>query len=289
MKIAVTGATGQLGRLLVERLRAKVPAGDIVALARTPSKAADLGIEVREADYTRPETLDKALAGIDTLMMISASEVGQRVPQHRKLITAAKNAGVDRIVYTSLLHADRSSLGLAPEHVETEAMLQASGLNVTLLRNGWYTENYTGSVGAAVANGALIGSAGQGRIASAARADFADAAVVVLTTPGHNGKTYELAGDSAYTLAELAAEISRQAGKDIPYVDLPPAEYTAALVTAGVPAPWPDALPALDVEAGKGALFDDSRTLSALIGRPTTSLVDSVAVALGQRPGGATT
>ena len=280
MKIAVTGATGQLGRLLIERLRSKVPATDIVALARTPAKAADLGVEVREADYARPETLDKALAGIDTLMLISGSEVGQREAQHRNLIEAAKQAGVRRVVYTSLLHADTSTLGLAPEHVATEAVLRESGLATTVLRNGWYTENYTVGAGAAVANGALIGSAGQGRIASATRADYADAAVTVLTTPGHDGQVYELAGDTAYTLAELAAEISRQSGKDVPYVDLPPAEYTAALVAAGVPAPWPDALPALDVEAGKGALFDDGRVLSTLIGRPTTSLADAVAAAL---------
>ena len=282
MKIAVTGATGQLGHLLIERLRARLPAGDIVALARTPSKAAGLGVEVREADYTRPETLETALAGIGTLMMISGSEVGQRVPQHRNLIAAAKAAGVRRIVYTSLLHADRSSLNLAPEHVATEAMLRESGLDITLLRNGWYTENYTGSVGAAVAHGTLIGSAGQGRIASAARADFADAAVVVLTTPGHDGKTYELAGDSAYTLADLAAEISRQTGKDVPYTNLPPADYTTALIGAGVPAPWPEALPAFDVEAAKGALFDDGHALSTLIGRPTTPLEASVAAALKQ-------
>lgn len=279
-KIAITGASGQLGRLVIERLRTRVPASDIVALVRTPSKAADLGVEVREADYTRLETLDKALAGIGTLLMISASEVGQRVAQHRNVINAAKKAGVGRVVYTSLLHADRSTLGLAPEHVETEALLTASGLSVTVLRNGWYTENYTASVGSAVAHGALIGSAGQGRIASAARADYADAAVAVLTTPGHEGKVYELAGDSAYTLAELAAEISRQAGKDIPYKDLPAADYTAALTAAGVPAPWPDALPSIDLEAAKGALFDDGRVLSKLIGRPTTSLKDSVAAAL---------
>ncbi len=280
MKIAVTGATGQLGRLLIERLRAKLPATDIVALARTPSKAADLDVEVREADYARPETLDQALAGIDTLMLISGSEVGQREAQHRNLIEAAKQAGVRRVVYTSLLHADSSTLGLAPEHVATEAMLRESGLATTVLRNGWYTENYTAGAGAAVANGALIGSAGQGRIASATRADYADAAVTVLTTPGHDGQVYELAGDTAWTLADLAAEISRHSGKDVPYVDLPPAEYTAALVTAGVPAPWPDALPAIDVEARKGALFDDGRVLSKLIGRPTTSLADAVAAAL---------
>ena len=280
MTIAITGASGQLGRLVIERLRAKVPASDIVALVRTPSKAADLGVQVREADYTRPDTLNKALAGVDTLLMISSSEVGQRVAQHRNVIEAAKKAGVKRVVYTSLLHAERSTLGLAPEHVETEALLKSSGLSITLLRNGWYTENYTASVGPAVANSALIGSAGQGKIASAARADYADAAVIALTTAGHEGKTYELAGDSAYTLAELAAEISRQTGKDIPYKDLPVADYTAALVAAGVPAPWPEALPLLDAEAAKGALFDDSRVLSKLIGRPTTSLKDSVATAL---------
>lgn len=280
MKIAVTGATGQLGRLIVERLRAKLPATDIVALARTPDKAADLGVEVRTADYSKPEMLHSALSGIDTLMMISGSEVGQRVPQHKNLIAAAKNAGVKRIVYTSLLHADRSTLSLAPEHVETEAMLRDSGLDITLLRNGWYTENYTGNVANAVAHGALIGSAGQGRIASATRADYADAAVEVLTTAGHSGKVYELAGDTAFTLAELAAEISKQTGKAIPYVYLPAAEYTAALVEAGVPAPWPEALPSFDVEAGNGALFDDSRVLSKLIGRPTTTLETAVASAL---------
>jgi len=189
-------------------------------------------VEVREADYTRPDTLNKALAGIDTLMMISGSEISQRVAQHCNVIDAAKQAGVRRMVHTSLLHAERSTLGLAPEHVETEALLHASGLSVTLLRNGWYTENYTASVGPAVANGVLIGSAGQGKIASAARADYADAAV--------------------------------------------------ALIAAGVPTPWPQALPALAVEAAKGALFDDGHVLAKLIGRSTTSLKESVAAALRQ-------
>lgn len=280
MKVAVTGATGQLGRLVIEGLRAKLPAADIVALVRSLSKAADLGVEAREADYSRPDTLSRALDGVETLLLISSSEVGQRVAQHRHVIDAAQAAGVTRVVYTSLLHADRSTLSLALEHVETEALLRASGLRVTLLRNGWYTENYTASVGSAVAHGAFIGSAGDGRIASAARADYADAAVAVLTTPGHEGKTYELAGDSAYTLAELAAEIARQTGKDIPYRNLPPADFSAALRGAGVPAPWPEALAAIDVEVSKGALFDDGRALSSLIGRATTPLTVSVAAAL---------
>lgn len=280
MKIAVTGATGQLGRLIVTRLREKIASDDIVALARTPAKADDLAVPVRQADYGLASTLDAALAGIDTLMMISGSEVGQRVPQHRNLIEAAIKAGVRRVVYTSLLHADRSTLSLAPEHVETEGMLARSGLSVTVLRNGWYTENYTASARDAVARGMLMGSAGQGRIASATRADFADAAVAVLLGQGHEGRVHELAGDSAYTLSDLAAEISRQSGREVQYRDLSPGDYTAALMAAGVPEPWPHVLPALDVEVGKGALFDDSRTLSRLISRRTTSLADAVAAAL---------
>lgn len=280
MKIAVTGATGQLGRLVIERLRAKVPVANVVALVRTPSKAVDLGVEVREADYARPETLGQALVDVDTLLLISSSEVGERVSQHRNVIEAAKTAAVKHVVYTSLLHADRSPLDLAPEHLETEKLIQASGLSYTILRNGWYTENYTMSVGAALAMGALIGSAAEGSIASASRADFADAAVSVLTTQGHAGKTYELAGDNAYTLAELAAEISRQTGREIPYTDLAPADYCAALRAAGVPAPWPDALPAIDVLVSKGALFDNGRALSKLIGRPTTPLAACVADAI---------
>lgn len=282
MKIAITGASGQLGRLIIEELRNKVPTEDLVALVRNPAKAADLGVEVREADYEQPDTLEAALIGIDTLMLISGSEVGRRIAQHRNIIDAAKKSGVKRIVYTSLLHADSSPLSLAPEHVETEALLKTSGLSITLLRNGWYTENYTGSVASALTNGALLGSAGQGKISSASRVDYAAAAAVVLTSDGHEGKTYELAGDSAYTLEELAAEISHQSGKDIPYKDLAPSEYTAILTAAGVPAPWPDALPAIDVEVAKGALFDDSNVLSKLIGRPTTSLKAAVADALKQ-------
>ncbi|MCK9489459.1 MAG: SDR family oxidoreductase [Xanthomonadales bacterium] len=280
MKIAVTGATGQLGRLIIQRLRGKLQDSGIVALARARAKAADLGVEVREADYARPDTLGPALTGIDTLMLVSGNEVGQRAPQHRNLITAAQQAGVRRIVYTSLLRADSSPLSLAPEHAQTEAMLAGSGLDYTVLRNGWYTENYLAAAPAAVANGRLAGSAGEGRISSATRADFADAAVAVLTGEGHHGKTYELAGDSAYTLAELAAEISRQSGKDVPYVNLPPAEYAAALIATGLPAQWAEALAAMDVEASRGALFHEGRELSRLIGRPTTSLEDAVAAAL---------
>ncbi|KAB2901144.1 MAG: SDR family oxidoreductase [Dokdonella sp.] len=280
MNIAITGATGQLGRLVIEHLKHKAPAADIVALVRNPAKAADLGVAARAFDYTRPEQLAPALAGIDTLLLISSSEVGQRAPQHANVIAAAKRAGVKHIVYTSLLHADRSPLNLADEHKQTEAMLKESGIPHTLLRNGWYTENYTGSVPAALANGAFHGSAGEGRIASAPRADYAEAAAVVVSSTDHAGKVYELAGDEAYTLTDLAAEISRQTGRSIPYVDLPEAEYAAALKAAGLPDGLAAAIASWDTGAAQGGLFDDGHQLSKLLGRPTTPLSTVVARAL---------
>ena len=248
---------------------------------RTPAKAADLGIPAREADYARPETLAAALAGVDTLLLISSSEVGQRAVQHRNVIQAAKQAGVKRIIYTSLLHADTSPLSLAVEHRDTESALKEAGIPFTILRNGWYTENYTGSIAGALAGGAFVGSAGEGRISSAARADYAEAAAVVLTSTGHDGKTYELAGDAPYTLSDLAAEISRQSGKTIPYRNLPEADYAAALTGFGLPAGLAEAIAGWDVGASQGALFDDGRQLSRLIGRPTTPLSTVVAAALG--------
>lgn len=280
MTIAVTGATGQLGRLVIARLKETLPASGIVALVRSPAKAADLGVEAREADYGNPETLARALAGVDTLLLISSNEIGQRAAQHRNVVNAAKAAGVGRIIYTSLLHADRSPLSLAEEHRATEADIKASGIPFTILRNGWYTENHTGSVGAALAGGAFIGSASDGRISSATRADYADAAVAVLTGTGHEGKTYELAGDEAVTLADLAAEISRQSGKDIPYRNLPEADYAAILAGFGLPEAFAKGIASWDVDASRGALFDDGRQLSALIGRPTTPLSAVVAAAL---------
>ncbi|KAA1057103.1 SDR family oxidoreductase [Azospirillum argentinense] len=280
MTIAVTGATGQLGRLVIARLKETVPASGIVALVRSPAKAADLGVEAREADYGNPETLARALVGVDTLLLISSNEIGQRAAQHRNVVNAAKAAGVGRIVYTSLLHADRSPLSLAEEHRATEADIKASGIPFMILRNGWYTENHTGSVGAALAGGAFIGSAGDGRISSATRADYADAAVAVLTGSGHEGKTYELAGDEAVTLADLAAEISRQSGKNIPYRNLPEADYAAILAGFGLPEDFAKGIASWDADASKGALFDDGRQLSALIGRPTTPLSAAVAAAL---------
>ena len=278
--IGVTGATGQLGRLVIDGLTARVPASDIVALVRTPAKATDLGVAVREADYDRPESFDSALGGIDTLLLISSSEVGKRAIQHRNVIEAAKKAHAKRIVYTSLLHADTSPLNLAQEHRATESDLKASGIPFTLLRNGWYTENYTASVPGAVAAGAFIGSAANGRISSAARSDYAAAAVAVLTGEGHHWKTYELAGDTAYTLSDLAAEISRQIGRAIPYKDLPEADFAAALAGGGLPVPLAQAYASFDVGAAQGALLEQGRELSKLIGRPTTPLSAAVADAL---------
>lgn len=279
MTVAITGATGQLGRLTIAKLKTLLPAGQIVALARSPEKA-DLGVETRTFDYDRPETLAPALAGVERLLLISSSEVGKRAPQHRAVIEAAKAAGVGEIVYTSLLHADRSPLSLAAEHVETEAALAESGIPHTILRNGWYAENYTGSIPTALQHGALIGAAGAGRVSGAARADYAEAAARVLAEGGHAGQTYELAADDAWTLADLAAEISRQSGRDIPYVDLPEAEYAAALVKAGLPEGLAAAIAGWDAGAAQGALFDDGRALSRLIGRPTTPLADVVRAAL---------
>lgn len=280
MTIAVTGSTGQLGRLVIADLLKKLPADQVIALARNPAKAGDLGVTVRAADYADPATLEAALQGVDTLLLISSSEVGQRAAQHQNVINAAKAAGVGRIVYTSLLHADTSPLNLAAEHVATEAALKASGVPYTILRNGWYTENYTGSVPAGVAHGALVGSAGEGRVSAATRADFAAAAAAAVTSEGHDGKTYELAGDTAFTLADLAAEVSAQTGRDIPYTNLPEGDYAAMLTGVGLPADLSAAIAGWDVGASEGALFSDSKDLSRLIGRPTTPLRDAVAAAL---------
>lgn len=280
MSIAITGAAGQLGRLVIENLKLKVPAHNILALVRNPELTEILGVAAKTIDYNKPETLEASLTGVEALLLISSSEVGQRIVQHANVIAAAKKAGVKRIVYTSLLHADTSILPLADEHRATEAELKASGLAYTLLRNGWYTENYTGFIGAALANGALFGSAGEGQISSATREDLAEAAAAVLSSDGHVNATYELAGDTAWTLADLAAEISKQTGKDIPYRNLAEADYAAALEGAGLPQGLAVALAAYDVCAAQGALYGTERKLSELIGRPTTTLATSVERAL---------
>ena len=281
MKIGITGATGQLGRLVVENLKKKVAADSIIALVRNPEKATDFGVEARAFDYTKADGLVASLQGIDKLLLISGNELGQRLTQHKAVIEAAKQAGVAQIIYTSILHADSSPLSLAIEHLATENEIRVSGLTHTILRNGWYTENYTGSIKGAIAAGAFIGNAGKGKIASAARVDYAEAASVVLAESGHENKIYELAGDEAYTLAELAAEISAQTGKTIPYNNLTESQYADILKSFGLPAALAEMLADSDTGASKGGLFDDSYILSSLIGRPTTPLAKVVAEAIG--------
>ena len=277
--IAITGATGHLGQLTLTELLKTVPASQLVAIVRNPAKAETLaqqGVIVRQAEYGDQAALTAALEGVDKLLLISSSEVGQRAIQHRNVIDAAKAAGVKFIAYTSLLHADRSPLGLHVEHVDTEQYLAASGIPYALLRNGWYSENYLASAPAALAHGVFIGSAGEGKIASATRSDYAAAAAKVISSEGHAGKVYELAGDEAWTLSELAAELSKQSGKPVVYQNLSEADFAAALKGAGLPEAFANLLADSDAGAAKGGLFDSSRTLSTLIGRPTTSIRDSI-------------
>lgn len=277
--IAITGATGQLGQQVFANLLNTTAANQLVAVVRNPAKAEALsqkGVVARQADYGDEAALTRALQGVDKLLIISSSEVGQRAPQHRNIINAAKAAGVKFIAYTSLLHADTSPLGLADEHVATEKMLADSGIPFALLRNGWYTENYLASAPAALEHGVFIGAAGEGKIASATRADYAAAAARVIAEDGHAGKVYELAGDHGWTLSELAAELAKQSGKNVVYQNLSQADFAAALKSVGLPAGLADMLADSDVGASKGGLFDDSHTLSKLIGRPSTSLAESV-------------
>lgn len=275
--IVVTGASGQLGRLVIEALLRKRPAGEIVAAVRDPQKMADLakrGVQVCHADYDRPDSLATAFSGAGKLLLISGNEVGRRVPQHRAAIEAARTAGVGLLAYTSLLHADTSPLPLAAEHKETESLIRASGLPAVILRNGWYTENYLANVPGALQHGVLLGSTGAGRIASAARADYAEAAATVLTQGDQAGRIHELAGDESYTLAELAAAIAEQSGQAVAYRDLPAGEFKTVLLNAGLPEWLANLLVESDVGASKGGLFDDGRQLSRLIGRPTASLIE---------------
>lgn len=277
MTIAITGATGQLGRLAVAALKAR--GAEPIALVRSPEKAADLGVPVRAFNYHSADPA--ALAGVTTLVLISSNDFDDRVGQHTRVIDAAKAAGVGRIVYTSILKGDSSPMKyLAADHIATEAALKASGLAVTLLRNGWYTENYTGSLGAALAHGALIGAAGDARLSTAARKDYAEAVAVTALDAAHAGQTYELAGDTAYTLADLAAETARQSGKPVAWVPMSEADYAKALEGFGLAPGFAAALADADASAQKGALFDASQTLSRLIGRPTTPLAETVRAAL---------
>ncbi|MFI5915543.1 SDR family oxidoreductase [Dactylosporangium sp. NPDC051541] len=268
MTITVTGATGHLGQLILRELQGQ----DVRAVARRPEAIS--GVEARLGDYDRPETLVDAFAGTDTLVFVSASEAGKRTAQHRAVVDAAVEAKVGRIVYTSITLADTNSIPLAPEHKATEEFIKASGIPYTFLRNNWYFENYTGNLAGTLEHGAVLGAAGDGRIAAATRADYAAAAAVVATTAGHDGKAYELGGDRAITLSELAAAIAERFGKPVVYRNLPVDDYAAALESFGVPAGFARVLAEVDATIEHGSLDVVTGDLSRLIGRPTTTLAE---------------
>lgn len=280
MKIGITGATGQLGQLVVQKLKEKKTGAKLIALVRNPEQAASLKIEARTFDYDQPDALPQALEGIDHLVFISGSEIGKREAQHYHVIEAAKQAHVKKIAYTSLLHADTSSMILAPEHLATEKMLQDSGIPHTILRNGWYTENYTAGLKSAIEQGAIIGSAGDGKISSATREDYAEALAETIINDDHTGKTYELAGDQTYTMQDLAAEVSKQTGKNIEFVNLPEEQYAEKLQQVGLPEGMAKAFASLDYSASKNDLYNQDQMLSKLIKRPTTQLHQAVKQAL---------
>lgn len=285
--IVVTGATGKLGTLVMEGLLARLPASELAVVVRNPAKAAGLaarGVQLRKADYGSPADLAGAFRAGEKVLLISSSEIGKRAEQHAAVIGAAKRAGVGLLVYTSLLRADASPMLLAEEHRTSEQAVRESGLPFVILRNGWYTENYTDQLPGILDRGMLAGAAGQGRYSAATRKDYADAAVAVLMGGIGAQRTYELAGDSAFTLEEFAAEVSRHSGKAITYANLAPEAYRQVLVGAGLPEPIAAVVADFDVAAAQGALESDSRELRQLIGRPTTPLSDAVAAALGKLP-----
>ncbi len=281
--LMVTGASGQLGRLVIDHLKTRVPADRIVALVRKPEVKAAYeaeGIAARIGDYDDPAGLAAAFAGVGRLLLISSSAVGERARQHGNAIDAAKAAGVSFIAYTSILNAAASPMALAGEHKTTEAKLAETGIPYALLRNGWYSENLLASLPADLELGQHFGAAGTGRFATAPRREYAEAAAVVLAGGDHAGKTYELAGDSDFTLADFAAELSRQAGKPVAYTDMPEAAFTAALVQAGLPEGFAAVLADSDAKAAEGALTSSSKDLAQLIGHPTTPIAETIRAAL---------
>lgn len=289
MKLGVTAATGQLGRLVVQGLLQTEAAGDIVAIVRSAEKAADLaaqGIDVRVAAYDDRPALERALAGVDKLVFISGSEVGRRIQQHRNVVDAARAAGVQHVIYTSAPKAATSPLPIASEHKATEEYLAASGLDYTILRNNWYTENYLQQVEAARQTGSIVAAAGEGRVASATRADFAAGIVAVLTGAGHEGKVYELGGDYAWNLHELAAAVSEVIGRPVTYQPVDVATLIAILKGAGLDEGTASFVAALDADIAAGELAETTGDLSRLIGRPTTGLVEGLRGESRLRPGG---
>ena len=284
MTVAVTGATGKLGALVIRELLQTTEPGEIVAVVRDPAKAADLaaqGIQVRQAGYADPTALRAAFTGVDALLFISSNEVGQRVEQHRNVIDAAVAATVGRVVYTSAPKATTTSLVLAPDHKFTEEYLTASGLPFTILRNNWYTENYLGQIQTARQTGALVAAAGAGRVASASRADFAAVAAAVLTQAGHEGRVYELGGDHAWDFTELAAALSEIVGEPVTYRSVDGPTLVGILQQVGLDEGTAGFVAQLDDDIAHGALAEVTGELSKLIGRPTTPLLDGLRNAAG--------
>ncbi|GAA4074387.1 MULTISPECIES: SDR family oxidoreductase [Streptomyces] len=283
MSIVVTGATGSLGRLVVEDLLTRVPASEIAAVVRDKEKAAGLaarGVELRIADYSEPATLAGAFEAGDRVLLISGSEVGRRVPQHTAVIEAAKAAGVAQLAYTGILGGPDADFALADEHRVTERLILESGLPYTFLRNGWYTENYTANLAPVLAHGAVVSNAGEGRVASAARADYAAAAAAVLTGEGHLGRAYELSGDVAWSFAEYAAEVAAATGEPVTYNAVTPEAHLAILTGAGLPTAFAELLVDVDLAIERGRLAATPGDLARLIGRPTTPLATTVRAAL---------
>ena len=283
MSIVVTGATGQLGRHVLEALLERgVPAGEIVAAGRSVEKLADFaarGVQVKAMDYADAGSVAAALKGAKRVLLISGSEVGQRVDQHRTVIEAARAEGVELLAYTSIANADTTAMLLADEHKATEALLRESGVPFVLLRNGWYLENYTEQLPGTLAQGAVAGSAGDGKVSGASRADYAHAAAAVLVADDQAGKVYELGGDDAFSMADLASEISAATGKSISYNNLPAGEYAGLLASVGVPEAFAEILADSDLGIARGDLLVSTGDLRRLIGRPTTSLCQAVRAA----------
>ena len=276
MSIAVTGATGQLGRLVVAGLQDHLPADRVVAVVRDEQKAADLGVTVRVAPYEDSDALTAAFEGVDVLVFVSASVPGVRLPQHTNVVRAAEAAGVRRVVYTSAPRVDDTTLILAPEHKATEELLRGSGLAWTFLRNNWYSENYAGTLRTAAQTGEVVSAAGDGRVASASRPDFAAAAVVVATTDGHDGAVYELGGDEAWDFAGFTRAASTALGRELTFRPVSPAELDAELAAAGLDEGTRGFVVGLDQNIAEGTLADVTGDLSRLIGRPTTPLVTTL-------------
>jgi NAD(P)H dehydrogenase (quinone) len=283
MSITVMGATGQLGRLVIDELLRRVPAGEVAAVVRDPQRAADIasnGVELRVADYDKPDSLRGVVHPGDKVLLISSNDLGRRIPQHTAVIDAASEAGAALLAYTSILGGPNATFVIAEEIAATEPIVIDSGLPFTVLRNGWYNENYSGNLATTLKFGSVLGCADDGRVASASRRDYAAAAAIVLADEGHQNEVYELSGDTAWTLAEYAEEVAAQTGRDITYTDLPGERYREIMVDAGVPAHYADALVDADVAISRGELAATTGDLSRLIGRATTPIADSIKAAL---------